>query len=133
MMESTTLPDIHTVHDNNQTETPKSSTIINHLSLSICVFGVVCNTLAFCLMLRREARKMSTSVYLLSLAVYDNIYLVMSVILTLEQEYQFHVTTINSITCKVNMFLVSWAPYCSVWVLVAVTIERLIVIYYPHR
>ncbi len=64
----------------------------------------------------------------------SQMFLVMVVILTLDEEYKlFEFSTMNNMACKMQIFLLIWPSYCSVWNLVAVTIERLIVIYFPHR
>ncbi len=73
MAESTSLPDNNDVSSYNNTEGSQSATITDHIGLSICGFGLVCNTLAMCLMSRKELRKLSTSVYLTSLSVFDNV------------------------------------------------------------
>ncbi len=74
MAESTSLPDMYEVSSyNNTAEGSQSAGITDHIGLSICVFGLVCNTLAMCLMSRKELRRLSTSVYLTSLSVFDNV------------------------------------------------------------
>ena len=108
-----------------------------YLFIVIAIVGFVGNSLSFCVMLRRQMRKTSTSVYLLVLAIFDNLVLfdgiVLHILLPSPLSLQYFLSAENTAICLFITFLEYLAPHVSVWCLVLVTTERLLVIYFPHK
>lgn len=101
----------------------------------LCVFGTAGNILTIIVLAQRRLRNAPTSLFLASLAVSD--------ILTLNTgllrqwiKYTFYVDIREDLTelgCKFHWFIVYVVTQFSSWMLICVTVERVISTYMPHR
>ncbi len=111
--------------------------LILYILLILIISGSIGNTLSFCVMLRKEMRQMSTSVYLVALSVADTLCLLegplVDMILSSSLFLGWHMPMQSKSLCQLYFFLYYMNPHISSWCLVAVTVERLLVIYFPHR
>ncbi len=103
----------------------------------IVPIGLMGNILSFCVLMRKEIRKTSTAIYLIALCITDTLCLLeapmIDMILASELFLRWHWPVQNTLSCKFYNFLYFLNPHMSAWCLVSVTIERVIVIYFPHR
>lgn len=96
-------------------------------------FGILGNLLSF-IVLQRQRKKVSTYFYLCFLSVMD-----FAVLLTgLAGIWGKHligkdVQDISDLTCKCSIFFGHFFSDVSVWVIIAVTVERFVVVKYPFR
>ena len=101
----------------------------------ITVTGVVGNTLTVLILMRQLGRWSSTAVFLFVLAISDTVQLLISpvrnwVLRGLEkQDVRQH----SELVCKLSLFLTYATVHFSSWILVAVTVERFISVFWPHR
>ncbi len=111
--------------------------VLIYLFAAVAAIGLTGNTLSFSVMLRKQMRKTSTSIYLIILSIFDNIVLfdgiVLNILLPSPLFLEYVLVIENKATCKIITLVEYIAPHVSVWCLVLVTTERLLVIYYPHR
>ncbi len=97
------------------------------------------NFLSFCVLMRRETRKTSTAIYLIALSIVDTFCLVEGAlvdhILTSDVflGWSGYLPIQNTLSCQFYTFFLYLNPNMSAWCLVSVTIERVMVIYFPHR
>ena len=101
----------------------------------IAVPGVIGNILTVLVLLRQFGRWSSTAVFLFVLAISDTVQLIYSsmsvwIMYGLDKQY---VRQLGNLWCKFSMFS-AYAPiHFSSWVLVAVTVERLLSVLWPLR
>lgn len=100
----------------------------------IITVGTIGNIFSFIIMLQREMRQTSTFFYLAVLAVADTIVLFMSAFKTWIRLWSgFAMLHISDASCKIFMFLTYFSLHLSAWLIVAVTVERFIVVWFPLR
>lgn len=100
----------------------------------IITIGTIGNILSFVVMLQREMRQTSTFFYLAALAVADTVVLVMSALKTWIRLFSgFEMLHISNLSCKVFMFCTYLSLHLSAWLIVAVTVERFIVVWFPLK
>lgn len=100
----------------------------------IILFGVLGNLFSLLVWVKGRRRKTSTARYLSALAVADII-----VLLTTALEFWLgHTMHIDprahgTFPCKFFYFMAFFAPSLSAWILVAVTVERALSVWIPHK
>ena len=97
----------------------------------IMVFGVIGNTLSFVVMVKKT-RRSSTHNYLSTLCVMDTLFLVSSVIGWLIEHF-WDIDTRLAIDCNFVYFFNRVPKHMSSWLLIAITMERLLVVYLPTK
>lgn len=109
-----------------------SEYIMKIVPIILLTIGTIGNVFSIVVLLRKRLRKSTTSLYLTVLAVSD-----LTVIYSglsrhwIKHVYNFDVRHMSEISCKVNVFITYLALYFSSWLLVAVTIERVLVVWFP--
>ena len=100
----------------------------------IIVVGALGNIFSFILMLQREMRHTSTYFYLAVLAIADTLVLFVSAFKTWIRTWSnFELLHISDASCKTLMFLTYFSLHLSAWLVVAVTLERFIVVWFPLK
>lgn len=100
----------------------------------VIIFGTIGNIFSFVLMLQREMRHTSTYFYLAILAVADTVVLFVSAFKTwIRTLSNFELLHISDASCKTLTFLTYFSLHLSAWLIVAVTIERFIVVWFPLK
>ncbi|XP_061162897.1 growth hormone secretagogue receptor type 1-like [Saccostrea echinata] len=110
-----------------------SKLILLYVSPFILFFGVFGNLLSF-IVLQHQRKKVSTYFYLSILSIVD-----LGVLLTGltriwgEQLTGKDIQDFSDLTCKLSIFFGHLFSYASVWIIIAVTVERFVVVKYPFR
>lgn len=110
-----------------------SENIMRIVPLILITIGTIGNILSIVVLLRKRLRKSTTSLYLTVLAFSD-----LTVLYTglsrhwIKQVYNFDVRHFSEKSCKINVFVNYLALYFSSWLLVAVTMERVLVVRFPN-
>lgn len=100
----------------------------------IITIGTIGNIFSFIVMFQREMRQTSTFFYLAVLAIADTIVLFMSAFKTwIRLCTGFEMLHISDVSCKLFMFLTYFSLHMSAWLIVAVTVERFIVVWFPLK
>ena len=100
----------------------------------IVLMGTVGNTLSFCVLLRRRMRSTPMYFYLTLLAVADTFVLYVSAFkVWIRALTQFEVLHVSNVGCKLFMFILLCSFYMSAWLVVLVTLDRFLVIWFPFR
>lgn len=96
--------------------------------------GLTGNILTILILSKKKNRITSTAVFLMFLAVSD-ICILLTTILThwIFIVWDFDIRTVNDTACKLHVFLTYFSIHFSSWVLVLVTIERMICVLIPHK
>ncbi|XP_060580824.1 growth hormone secretagogue receptor type 1-like [Ruditapes philippinarum] len=112
--------------------------LLRHLNIilltPVIIFGLTGNILSILAWSRGFHRDTSTAALLTALAIIDTIVLTVPA-----TERWFHrviyflIRTDNNVTCKIWAFLSYFAPTSSSWIIVLVTAERFISIWFPMR
>ena len=103
------------------------------LYVPILLCGLVGNTVAFILLVRKSW-KSSTYTYLASLSIVDSVFL-----LTSTGSWIFYVLSDGKLDlrrvldCNVFLILIKLSQHSSAWLVVAVTVERALVVYLPTK
>ena len=103
------------------------------VSLPILIFGgTIGNALSFAVMTRPNLRKYSTSLYTSALAVVDTLFLwvIFPFFVFVATGYDILNAVLNG---KLFYFLYYFGCYGSVWLAVAMSVDRLIVVYFPLK
>lgn len=102
------------------------------IPLSLLVIGTCGNILNMILLSRRNMRKISISVYLLCLSGADFTFLWTTMFPRMVLEvYNSDIKAQSLFTCKVVSWLSITSTGCSIWILVVMTIERVLAIKLP--
>lgn len=100
----------------------------------VIIVGTIGNIFSFILMLQREMRQTSTYFYLAILAVADTVVLFVSAFKTWIRAWSnFELLHISDASCKILMFLTYFSLHLSAWLIVAVTVERFILVRFPLK
>ncbi|XP_074660419.1 FMRFamide peptide receptor frpr-18-like [Tubulanus polymorphus] len=104
----------------------------------IFVFGIVGNTLSFCVMYTARMRRCSYSYYLSTLAVFDSGMLVFNALawvnaIAFMAANKIVVTIDSDIRCKVMELYSDVFMMGSSWTVVIVTLERLVIVLFPFK
>ncbi len=114
-----------------------SQEILFYLFIAEIILGFSGNCLSFCVMLRKQMRQTSTSIYLLTLAIFDNLVLIFGVfiglILPSKEFLNYYLSSENKALCIFITFMELFVPPVSVWCLVLITFERILITFLPHR
>ncbi len=112
-------------------------TVLAIIVLTQVTLGVLGNVASACVMNRREFKESSTAVYLIMLSLFDTLSLLVGplnyAVLASKQFGGILLDDQSVFSCLVMKYLVYLFPHVSSWCLCAVTIERVLVVYWPHR
>lgn len=99
---------------------------IGIIEICMVVFGVIGNTLALIIINRPSLRNTSSSVFITYLAIFDSLVLIVHLTgLILLSRIKFYI-----LHCLIT-FLADFVTFCSVWIMVIMTLERCIAIHSP--
>ena len=103
--------------------------------LPIIIFvGTFGNVMSFLIMVQREIRQTSTFFYLATLAVADTVVLYISAFKTWIMVLTgFELLHQSTAACKISIFLTQFCVHFSAWLIVAVTVERFLAVWFPLR
>jgi len=100
----------------------------------IVLMGTVGNALSFCVLVRRRMRSTPMYFYLTLLAVADTFVLYVSAFkVWIRALTQFEVLHVSNVGCKLFMFILLCSFYMSAWLVVLVTLDRFLVVWFPFR
>ncbi|OWF54091.1 Orexin receptor type 2 [Mizuhopecten yessoensis] len=98
------------------------------------VFGTFGNILSIFILTRKNIRQSTCTVYLVVLACSDLVVLYTGLLRTwISATFQNDIRTHTSGLCKVHTWLVYVSLDFSAWILVAVTAERVALVWFPHK
>ena len=105
-----------------------------YMSPCLMTFGLVGNILVFVVLSTSSMRRTTTSLYLRFLAVVDVMVLYTALLKTwIYYVFEYDIREQNSIVCKIHIWVSFWTDYTSTWLLVAVTLERCVSVWFPHK
>ena len=100
----------------------------------LLLVGTVGNILTIIVLSKRRSRYNSTAVYLCALAISDIVVLNTGLLRQwMLYTFDFDLRGLTSVMCKIHLFLVYWSTQCSSWFLVAMTCERFMGVWLPHK
>ena len=120
----------------NSTEGSYTTPVVFEIISSLIVgIGIIGNILSLCVLTRKKFRKLSVSVYLRGLAVSDFFTLLVSntFLYFLEKTAGNYMRDSQGWACKIFIWLHLSLPWVSSWLLVCISVERVIVVYIPHK
>ncbi|XP_053395768.1 neuromedin-U receptor 2-like [Mercenaria mercenaria] len=96
--------------------------------------GTMGNLLTIVVLMRSKSRVSSTAIYLSALAVSDLLVLWTGLLRQwINYMFDIDVRHLSVAGCKIHIFTVYFATQCSSWLLVAVTSERFVGVWLPHK
>ncbi|XP_055892471.1 growth hormone secretagogue receptor type 1-like isoform X2 [Biomphalaria glabrata] len=99
----------------------------------LIIIGTLGNTFSFIILRRKQMLKVSSYLYLASLAVIDTFVLYNGLLVIWVQELGYHMRNWSDWLCKPLVTLGYVASDFSVWLIIAVTVERYIVVCFPFQ
>ena len=101
----------------------------------IVAIGIIGNILSLCVLSRKKFRNLSVSVYLRGLAVADvsSLLISHSFLNLLEKTTGNYMRDFQGWACKIFIWLHLSLPWISSWLVVCISVERVIVVYTPHK
>ena len=107
--------------------------IWNTLSPIFIVFGTVGNILSILVLTRESIRKSTTALYLTCLTFSDLVVLYTGLLRQwIFHLFEFDIRHLSEAVCKLHIWLVYSSLDFSAWILIAVTLERIIAVWYPY-
>jgi hypothetical protein len=98
----------------------------------VILFGLVGNLVSFIVYSRKSFQKFSSQIYLRAMTVIDsfNLFFYMHHLISeaSEQNFQF----IDSITCRIHVYLSYVIPCCSIFILMILSVDRVVCIIYHN-
>jgi len=124
----------NTTTENTDPEHTMAMTLLRTVIPMIVLMGTVGNTLSFCVLVRRNMRSTPMYFYLTLLAVADTFVLYVSAFkVWIRVLTQFEVLHMSNVGCKLFMFILLCSFYLSAWLVVLVTLDRFLVVWFPFR
>ena len=100
----------------------------------IIVTGTIGNSLSIAAVTNNYCKKTSFTIYLAALAITDTLVLYTSGIsLWLRKAYDINISLFGVPGCKLNTYFNYLFPQISSWLVVAITVERMLCTYYPSK
>ena len=135
-MNTTTYQYLLSTLDNHEDDNDRTAKMTYVLIMS-CVFilGLFGNTLILVVMCNQKFDKTSTSLYLSVLAVSDTSVLLSGPLITNISLHLFDLDLrkVHISLCWIFKFFIFWGRLFSSWCLVAITVERMLVVLKPHK
>ncbi|XP_067667131.1 probable G-protein coupled receptor 139 [Haliotis asinina] len=117
-----------------QMEYQLSVSLIQWVFPFLILLGTIGNGLSLTIMCQREMRQTSTCFYLAVLAIADTTVLYISAFKTwLRTVSGFELLHVSQASCKITMFLAYFSTHFSAWIIVAVTVERFLAVWFPLK
>lgn len=108
--------------------------IWTYVSPLLIFLGTIGNILAITVLSRRRSRKSSIAIFLCTLGVSDIVHLNTGLLrqwIIAISETDIRIA--GNAACKIHVFFVYFSGHCSSWLLVAVTCERFLGVWLPHK
>lgn len=99
----------------------------------ISILGILANITVVALMLRKVLRSSTTSLYLSCLAVADSFILITGCVkrcLYYTMDFSF---TFSEAACKASVYIPNCVELVEIWILVTITLKRLVAVTKPHK
>ncbi len=123
-----------TIDDNNFWEYQAGTFIIIYPHAMVIILGMIGNVLAFIVFTRRSMRRSITSIYFRVLSITESFLLIFGgIYIFVVGAFQYDWMSPSSLHCKILLPLVWCSCYSSCWLLVLMTIDRFIGVYFPHQ
>ena len=109
--------------------------IIVHYVFPLVIFsGTIGNILSFLVLMKRHLRDTSVYMYLIVLTCADNVVLYLSAFKTwIRAMFDWELLHVSDIGCKVIMWLFLVSLHMSAWLIVAMTVDRFLVVWFPFK
>lgn len=116
------------------TEYRISKVIWNTTPPILLIVGTLGNVMTILVLMQRRNRNISTAIYLTALAMSD-MFLLLSGLLPdwLYKAYAIDIALLSEVTCRSIYFISTVVAYCSSWLVVALTSERVVAVWLPFR
>ena len=100
----------------------------------VVIFGLIGNAMTAAVLTRKRFRSRNISVYLLALAVVDSIFLVSNTMVSLSIKYLGgpDIQALSNPGCKLAKYIVMSSRAISAWLVVVLTVQRLLAMSIPH-
>ncbi|ESN92976.1 hypothetical protein HELRODRAFT_69644 [Helobdella robusta] len=126
--------ELSNVQNGNEASAQIDGVILTYVYPIIFIFGVLGNILSLSVLLRKNMRKKSMSSYLSVLSMFDTLSLTCWCLIPyIEYGNKFRLIDWSILTCKGSWFVNYAVGDLSVWLVVAVTVERFIAVCYPLK
>lgn len=98
------------------------------------IVGTIGNILSVIILLQPKIIKSTSALYLIVLAFSDTVVLYTGLMRNwLQYEFGLYVRHYSEAGCKIHIFLTYFSLDFSAWLLVAVTFDRLVLVWFPHK
>ncbi len=108
--------------------------IMSYVSGAIIVLGLIGNTLAFIIYSRSSMRWSITSLYFRVLSVTESMMLIGGLLsMSIPSMSNYNWIAISRASCKIVVAMTRCSCYCSCWLLLFMSIDRLVGVFFPLR
>ena len=105
-----------------------------YVSPIVLICGTITNILSIAVLLRKCLRHSSSMFYLTVLSIADIFVLYTGLLrLWISETWEFDFRTISDTACKISVFLVYFALDFASWILIAVTVDRCMIVCLPFK
>ena len=106
---------------------------LHFLLLFVILFGIFGNLLTFRIFLIHSLRLNSIAIYFRTIATIDSLMLLRAFLYFIEQKYDIDLRNLNGFLCRFKEYFFDSTGAISPWLMVVVSIDRLINIRFPRR
>lgn len=111
-----------------------TETLQKTVPIAILSVGTIGNILSFTVLTRPKTRRYSTAVFLIALTIVDFIAMWSGLIRIILEGYMgIDIRNIGTGLCKLHIFLIYASTHASSWLIVGVTVERIVCVWMPLK
>ena len=104
------------------------------MSPCLITLGLVGNSLVFVVLNKSSMKQTTCSIYLRFLAVFDSLVLCVALVRHwIINIMDYDLRDYSPFVCMIHTWATYWVSYTSAWLLVSVTVERCVCVWFPHK
>ena len=108
-----------------------SNIILNFLMINVLLYGFIGNFLCFKIFTSTKLNKYPISIYFRAISIFDSLVLIVGINFLMNINFDFYLSQLNDIFCKINSYFEYATPSISPWLMVS--FDRFINSAFPKR
>lgn len=111
-----------------------SGAIIKIICPFLFIIGMTGNIVSILILLKKKNRVTATALFLTVLSISDIVIILTSIVTVwVRLIWNYYIRNIHSVFCKLHVFLTYFSVQFSSWILVLITLERILCVFIPHK
>ena len=101
--------------------------------INVLLYGLIGNFLCFKIFSSTKLSKYPISIYFRAISIFDSLVLILGINFLMDINFNFYLSQLNDIFCKIDIYFVYATPSISPWLMVIVSFDRFINSAFPKR